>query len=242
VAAAVGVPVPAPVASGWFDDRAVDVASWCSGRPVAAVFAGAREAGDAEAARQVCRRFGRTQAQLHAACVQERGLLPDAAGLLERAGCDPALRTMLAMVVDAEADSLLHMDYHPFNVLDDGHAVTGVVDWTNAAVGDPRFDLARTRSLFVLAHDLAPRFADLVPDLLTDWRAGYEQERPMPDDEELAPFLACAGGLLLADWRPRVAAGQASGRLLEVAAAWARTWHDRALAPAAGADRTEPTP
>jgi aminoglycoside phosphotransferase (APT) family kinase protein len=39
----------------------------------------------------------------------------------------------------------IHRDYHPGNVLWDGRAVTGVVDWATAAIGPPGIDLARMR-------------------------------------------------------------------------------------------------
>src|SRR5258708_33303103 len=43
--------------------------------------------------------------------------------------------------------ALLHLDYHPRNVLTDGKQITGIVDWTNAHAGDPRADAARTVSI-----------------------------------------------------------------------------------------------
>ena len=47
--------------------------------------------------------------------------------------------------------SLLHLDLHPYNVLvdDDGNP-TGVIDWANAAAGDPSLDGARTWSILML--------------------------------------------------------------------------------------------
>jgi Ser/Thr protein kinase RdoA (MazF antagonist) len=46
---------------------------------------------------------------------------------------------------------LLHLDLHPFNVLvDDDGEPTGVIDWANAAAGDPELDRARTWSLLTL--------------------------------------------------------------------------------------------
>ena len=46
---------------------------------------------------------------------------------------------------------LLHLDLHPYNVLvDDDGQLTGVIDWTNAAAGDPQLDAARTWSILVL--------------------------------------------------------------------------------------------
>ena len=47
--------------------------------------------------------------------------------------------------------SLLHLDLHPYNVLvDDDGAVTAVIDWTNAAAGDPQLDAVRTWSILRL--------------------------------------------------------------------------------------------
>jgi len=233
VAARLGIPVPAPVATGHYGDRQVDVTRWCPGRTVGACF------GDGGAAAEaVGRRFGALQARLHAAVFPAAGADADVdelrseAQILAHAGCDPDLAGAIGQVLAARRArprALLHMDYHPFNVLDDGHRVTGVVDWTNAAVGDPRFDLARTRSLFVLAEVLDPAYVAMVEPVLRAWRAGYEQVAPVPGDDELAPFLACAGCLLLADWRPRVAAGVAPAELLDVAGAWADRWRTRTL-------------
>jgi Ser/Thr protein kinase RdoA (MazF antagonist) len=46
---------------------------------------------------------------------------------------------------------LLHLDLHPFNVLvDDAGDVTGVIDWANAASGDPVLDKARSWSILML--------------------------------------------------------------------------------------------
>jgi hypothetical protein len=46
---------------------------------------------------------------------------------------------------------LLHLDLHPFNVLvDDAGEPTGVIDWANAAGGDPELDGARTWSVLTL--------------------------------------------------------------------------------------------
>lgn len=46
---------------------------------------------------------------------------------------------------------LLHLDLHPFNVLvDDEGVVTGVIDWSNAASGEPMLDRARSWSILTL--------------------------------------------------------------------------------------------
>jgi len=61
----------------------------------------------------------------------------------------------------ADGDDLLHLDFHPANVLTDatpdgGTAITGVVDWDGAARGDGRIDLVTLRL------DLALRAPELI--------------------------------------------------------------------------------
>ena len=52
---------------------------------------------------------------------------------------------------DGNERRLLHLDLHPFNVLvDDRGEPTGVIDWANAAAGDPELDRARTWSILTL--------------------------------------------------------------------------------------------
>ncbi|GAA4206191.1 phosphotransferase [Actinocatenispora rupis] len=61
-----------------------------------------------------------------------------------------------AVAAPYAGDRLLHLDLHPFNVLvDEGAAVTGVLDWANAAAGHPDLDRARTAA--ILAGDPTAR-------------------------------------------------------------------------------------
>lgn len=62
----------------------------------------------------------------------------------------PGLREALNRVLEraphfrSSAQSLVHMDYHPLNVMVDGVRVTGVIDWVNTDVGDRHLDAAMT--------------------------------------------------------------------------------------------------
>ena len=62
----------------------------------------------------------------------------------------PGLREALNLVTERaprfrrSADSLVHMDYHPLNVMVQGARVTGVIDWVNTDVGDRHLDAAMT--------------------------------------------------------------------------------------------------
>jgi Phosphotransferase enzyme family len=92
---------------------------------------------------------------------------------------------------DVAGRSVLHLDLHPLNVIVTPDRGPVVIDWTNAAAGDPAFDLARTlvtlgtaeipgalvrpaRRLYVSslrrhAHaDPGPRMADAARDKLAD--------------------------------------------------------------------------
>ena len=74
------------------------------------------------------------------------GRLHDA---LAEVASPPGLRP--AAGADCEGRRLLHLDLHPFNVLvDEDGEPTGVIDWANAAAGDPELDRARTWSLLTL--------------------------------------------------------------------------------------------
>jgi len=52
-----------------------------------------------------------------------------------------------ATVLDEAPVCLIHGDWRTTNVLSDGNAVTGVVDWEGARGGDPAFDFAGVRSV-----------------------------------------------------------------------------------------------
>lgn len=50
---------------------------------------------------------------------------------------------------------LLHGDFHPFNILWRGGTVSGIVDWAEARIGPPQFDLAHMRWEIALRFDLS---------------------------------------------------------------------------------------
>jgi aminoglycoside phosphotransferase (APT) family kinase protein len=56
------------------------------------------------------------------------------------------------MPAPAEAEVICHGDFHPLNLMVDGEKLTGVIDWPQAIVAEPAYDVAST---FVLL-----RFAD----------------------------------------------------------------------------------
>jgi aminoglycoside phosphotransferase (APT) family kinase protein len=82
---------------------------------------------------------------------------------------------------------ICHGDFHPQNILMEHGVVTGVIDWPNALVADPAYDVATTRVLLGLVPlELSPLPAVarvLVsaarPLLLARYLAGYRRGRPI---------------------------------------------------------------
>ncbi|WP_442603156.1 phosphotransferase [Paenibacillus sp. KN14-4R] len=78
-------------------------------------------------------------------------------------------------------DRVIHGDYHMYNVLESGDQYA-VIDWTNAQLGDTRYDFAWT---YILIHIyVAERNANL-------FRSAYVLDHPM-EQEELDLFIAIA--------------------------------------------------
>lgn len=84
------------------------------------------------------------------------------ARLHDRLGAIPAPDWLPAPrhFADRDGDAMVHLDLHPLNVVitDRGPVV---IDWTNAAAGDPAYDLARTL-VTVGTADLPPSPAIVV--------------------------------------------------------------------------------
>jgi len=81
----------------------------------------------------------------------EQGPLPGLAPALARLRRD-------AEKFSEAPPSLLHLDYHPQNVLVKGFRVTGIVDWANAAIGDRHFDAATTAVILSTSAMEHPRW------------------------------------------------------------------------------------
>jgi aminoglycoside phosphotransferase (APT) family kinase protein len=76
----------------------------------------------------------------------------------------PARRDALARMPDRAPrlsvmpDSIVHMDYHPQNVLVRGIHVTGVIDWVSADRGDRHLDAATTSAILATSAMDRPRW------------------------------------------------------------------------------------
>lgn len=195
-----GVIVPEVRAAGAWRNRPAQLLSWCPGVPLW------------EAIRRWPWRvwalglaFGRAQAQIHriTAAPQLADLQRD---WIAWAGpADEQLSTALERL-SHPTPALLHLDYHPLNVLSDGHQITAVLDWVNAAVGDPRADLARTYTILrvePLTPGRQPPPLTFIRRLLCwSWQRGYRQIAGAPSD--MAWFYVWAGAVMARDLGPRV--------------------------------------
>ena len=227
-ARAQGLPVPEVLAQGVWHERPVVLLSWCAGRTLAAALQ-ARP----WSAVGLGRAFGEMQARIHAVpAPAELAAAPRA--WIEWAGTEVA---PLVPRLEAQAPApprLLHLDYHPLNVLTDGARITAVLDWTNTRAGDPRADYARTHTI-LRVQPLEPG-PMRVPTRLAlwllwlGWRRGYRAVAGAPTEAELAPYYAWAGHLMVRDLTPKI--GRPSVWLregdLEGVRRWAGGWQARA--------------
>lgn len=103
----------------------------------------------------------------------------------------PAMKELLLSLIasaDMKMDKIIHGDFHLGNVLEENGQYT-VIDWTNAQLGDPRFDLSLT-CLFLRIY--------LSDSKSLTFLYKYQERMPIaPEDLEIFEALACIRWLLL---------------------------------------------
>lgn len=129
----------------------------------------------------------------HVARGSRDGLAAGIAWLVERRPPEPERRV------------ICHGDFHPQNIFVSGDTVTGVIDWPNAIVADPAYDVAATKTILSLtplelsAAPAAFRWLARVarPAMVKRYLAGYQRHRPL-DPGALAYYeaLCCMRQLL----------------------------------------------
>jgi aminoglycoside phosphotransferase (APT) family kinase protein len=213
-ASAAGVPTPEVYASGVVNGRPALLLGWCEGVTVSEALQ--RDPARAESLGMVC---GRVLAGVKDVTVPEEWRRPN---WLDWAPLDGAQRARLESI--GQHDRLLHLDFHPLNVMVDAarDTVTGVLDWANALAGDPRADLARSRTILLLdAVEHFPEFTPVIEAFDRAFVAGYSSVAGPQSDDELAPFYAWAGHLMLHDLRHRLAAHSGQRERID---AWIARW------------------
>ncbi len=235
-AAAGGIPVPTVHAEGLWRDRAAMLLSWCPGRPV-------RHQAGAPPGRiwGLGAAFGRMQARIHSLPAPAILCRSEERDWIDWAGPEEERLKERLRAVAGSARQLLHLDYHPMNVMAHGTTITGVLDWTNARAGDPRADLARTFTILRVApvppgrRALQLRMARWLLSL--GWRRGYRQSTErvsgtggISPDEDRALFYAWAGAAMARDLAPKIGRPGVwlQARHLDRIRRWAGFWKQRA--------------
>jgi aminoglycoside phosphotransferase (APT) family kinase protein len=233
-ASAGGIPVPRVAGQGMWQERPALLLSWCAGRPLLDLV------GDRPwRLWQLGVAFGRMQARIHRVPAPF-DLTPDAHAWIGWAGRHHDALEARLRELSRHRPVLLHLDYHPLNVLAQGLRISAVLDWANARPGDRRADVARTLTILRLSprylgpgagwrgpHDERPFLRVARWLLAASWRRGYEAEAGPLD--EMAIFYAWAGAVMLHDLGPRDdRPGGPPGQLLEPVERWTAYWERRA--------------
>jgi aminoglycoside phosphotransferase (APT) family kinase protein len=126
------------------------------------------------------------------------GLMEEAVRQLDLPGLKPGLDWLCAhQPAPPERPSILHLDFHPFNLLQTPGGPLVVLDWNEADVGDYHADVAVTLTLLA-CFPLRPSFFLQAPVLwvgrhLLHWQylLGYRLHRPL-DPGKLAYYRGLA--------------------------------------------------
>jgi Ser/Thr protein kinase RdoA (MazF antagonist) len=189
-----GLPAPRVEKVGEVEGLPALVLSWCPGAPVLSFIEK-----KPWTLWRLGRLFGRTQAQVHAVTPPAEFAENAPDDWLKHVPADYADLAAHASSLKLSTSFLIHMDFHPINLVSDGRTITGILDWSYAAAGDPRADLARTEITLMTAPippgPLRPLLNLARNMVLRAWRSGYQEVAgQMPD---LRPLRAWAGATLL---------------------------------------------
>ena len=178
------VPCPRVVRTAPGPDAAFLLTTWEPGRLL-----GEALVSNPSAITELAMAAGRVQAALHRTGAAAAAETCDAGWASPKS---PEERALLDACAQDGPVTFLHLDFHPFNLLVHEGAITAVLDWVNAGVGDARLDVARTAAALVLdgARPDSP-VAPVVPVLLRDWIRGYEDAAGRL--REMGPYLIWAG-------------------------------------------------
>lgn len=183
------LPVPTVIARDQIDGRPVMITTFAPGLPAAKLL---RE--NPESARHIGAMMGRELGRLHQVAAP-----PDLAPSdqwIERGG--DALASMRPLLEPVpHQDRLLHLDYHPNNILMANGEITAIVDWENALPGPPHMDLARSRAI-VQSAKLGGLFPAELGAMLDQFESGLVDGHREVVGPDPLPELSAAWGLSMA--------------------------------------------
>ncbi|MFD2444874.1 phosphotransferase family protein [Bacillus sp. CGMCC 1.16607] len=179
-----GIPVPIVHSIVEFEDKAAMLMDWAEGQTVLNMLQKRPES-----ALKLGLEFGQMQASINKINVSHREQYGNKSWLSPSTN-ELELYNQITRI--NETHQLLHLDYHPLNVLTDGEKITAVIDWANASIGDTRFDIARTFSILRLEGvKLFREEPNILSEFEKGWLEGYEKVSGQIDSLPL--FYAWAG-------------------------------------------------
>ncbi|MUK88882.1 phosphotransferase [Ornithinibacillus sp. L9] len=186
-----GVPVPKVHKVDCYDQYTVMLMDWLPGRTVFEEIKISPESVD-----KFGFAFGETQAIIHSIHMEQ----PRISNWLTAGNKE---EEKLIESIDnkyPQANTLIHLDYHPLNVMTDGEKITGVIDWMNASVGNYQYDIARTMAVLKIDGEklIEPQVLEL---FIEAWINGYESAgQPVGD---LSLFYSWAKVRMIRDAKER---------------------------------------
>lgn len=181
-----GIPVPSAITRGTIANRPVLVTPFIAGVPAGHVIAA-----DPGHAHAVGLTMGETLGRLHEITAPQGLAHPGA--WLDRGG--PALAPLRHLLESVpNQHRLLHLDYHPLNVMMHEGILTGVIDWENAQPGPPHMDLARSRAMLraIFIGNLSP---GIDPGVFTQYEQGLVEGHTRVIGDDPHPALSAAWGM-----------------------------------------------
>ncbi|MGN6485755.1 MAG: phosphotransferase family protein [Thermomicrobiales bacterium] len=198
---------------------------------------------DADTARSLGDAAGRMLARVHtipASSLLTAGAWPgesgDSGSWLTWKPVSPTVRHIAEDADTPTTDwSLLHLDFHLENLLADPAtgAITAVLDWTNARLGPPEADLARTQTVLETARllpDLPPGANTILNAFTEGFMDGHAAVHGPADPVRLRAATAWALDAQIADLTPKL--GTPGVSLTASTLAHLRTARDEAIAAA----------
>ncbi len=227
-----GILVPEVIAKSVWQDRAVLLLSWLPGKMLVLELT---VQNNLERVQMLAEKFGQTLAAIHQVTAPKE-LRRETNAWVKLAGAEELELQERLLSLPLRTDALLHMDFHPLNVMLEGDIITGVLDWAGATAGDPRADFARFVTIAKLgpvsprpnAPAKTPEEAELRQHVIKAFAKGYREINDLGDD--MALFYAWAGAALYHNVSSKIGkAGESvQAHHLVPVKKWLNTWKRRA--------------
>jgi tRNA A-37 threonylcarbamoyl transferase component Bud32 len=187
----VGLPVPVVEKVAKINELPVLVLSWCKGQTLLSFIEK-----KPWTVWHWGRSFGELEARLHKIKLPYEFTKEASLDWVNRIPKEYVQIASYILTLNPSCDTIIHLDFHPLNIISNGSKITGIIDFSGACCGDKRADLARTE-VTILTAPIPPspikpvlNFARKI--FLKAWRYGYAKiAGSIPDYQPFIPW-ACA--------------------------------------------------